>query len=94
MPYVEPGVRLIRQDDIETFVHALEGFREELHQAEADLNTVYREIKEDAHRRLGRLYNEGDYHSEVRGLFEVAWEFPNVDSRPGSGHVGTLGENR
>ena len=79
LPYVEPGVRLIRQDDIETFVHTLEGFREELHQAEADLDAVYREIKKDAHRRLGRLYNESDYPSEVRGLFDVAWEFPNVE---------------
>ena len=50
-----------------------------MHQAEADLNVVYTEIKDDAHRRLGRLYNEGDYPSEVRGLFEVAWEFPNVE---------------
>ena len=79
LPYVEPGVRLIRQDDIETFVHTMEGFREELHQAEADLNGVYREIKDDAQQRLGRLYNESDYPSEVRGLFEVAWEFPNVE---------------
>src|ERR1700720_4067293 len=28
LPYVEAGVRLIRQADIEAFVHTLEGFRE------------------------------------------------------------------
>src|ERR1700710_786189 len=38
LPYVEPGVRLIRQADIEAFVHTLEGFREELSQAESELN--------------------------------------------------------
>jgi hypothetical protein len=27
LPYVEAGVRLIRQSDIEAFVHTLEGFR-------------------------------------------------------------------
>ena len=57
LPYVEPGVRLIRQADIEVFVHTLEGFREELTQAEVELNAVYEQIQADAQRRLGRLYN-------------------------------------
>jgi hypothetical protein len=50
LPYTEPGLRLIRQSDIEGFVHSLEGFRDELHQAEADLNQVYHEVKADARR--------------------------------------------
>jgi hypothetical protein len=33
LPYVEPGVRLIRQSDIESFVHKMEDFRDELHDA-------------------------------------------------------------
>src|ERR1700736_3280735 len=41
LPYVEPGVRLIRQADVEAFVHTMEGFRDELTQAEADLNGAY-----------------------------------------------------
>ena len=69
LPYVEAGVRLIRQNDIESFVHTLTGFREELMQAEAELNAVYEDIKADARRRLGRLYNPSDYPPEVRGLF-------------------------
>jgi hypothetical protein len=79
LPYTEPGVRLIRQSDIESFVHTMEGFRDELVQAEADLNTVYEELKADARRRLGRLYNPADYPSEIRDLFHVAWEFPAVE---------------
>jgi hypothetical protein len=79
LPYVEPGVRLIRQTDVEGFVHTLEGFREDLAQAEADLNAVYEEMKADARRRLGRLYNPADYPPEVRGLFAVAWDFPSVE---------------
>jgi hypothetical protein len=79
LPYVEPGVRLIRQSDIEAFVHTLEGFREELTQAEADLNAVYDQIKADARQRLGRLYNPGDYPPEVRGLFGVEWDFPSME---------------
>lgn len=79
LPYVEPGVRLIRQADIPAFVHTLEGFREELHEAEQQLNAVYEEVKADAQRRLGRLYNPADYPPEVRGLFSVEWDFPSVE---------------
>ena len=50
-------MRLIRQSDVEAFAHVMEGFRDELTQAEADLNAVYDDIKADARRRLGRLYN-------------------------------------
>jgi hypothetical protein len=79
LPYVEPGVRLIRQADIEAFVHTMEGFRDELVQAEADLNAVYDQIKADARRRLGRLYNPSDYPPEVRGLFNVEFDFPSIE---------------
>jgi hypothetical protein len=78
LPYTEPGLRLIRQADVEAFVHTLEGFRDDLLQAEGQLNTAFEAIKGDARRRLGRLFNPGDYPSEVRGLFNVSWDFPSV----------------
>jgi hypothetical protein len=79
LPYVEPGVRLIRQADIPAFMHTLEGFRDELHEAEGQLNAVYDEVKADARGRLGRLFNPADYPQEIRGLFHVAWDFPSVE---------------
>jgi hypothetical protein len=79
LPYVEPGVRLIRQADIPAFVHTLEGLRDELHEAEQQLNTVYAEVKADARCRLGRLFDPADYPAEVRGLFSVEWDFPSVE---------------
>lgn len=79
LPYVEPGVRLIRQSDVEGFVRAMEGFRDELIQAERELNAVYGQIKADARRRLGHLYNPDDYPSELRGLFQLEWDFPSVE---------------
>jgi hypothetical protein len=79
LPYVESGVRLIRQADIESFVLTLQGFRAELIQAEADLNAVFDEVKADARRRLGRLYNPTDYPTEVQNLFGVEWDFPSVE---------------
>jgi hypothetical protein len=79
LPYVEPGVRLIHQADIAAFVHTMTGFREELHEAEGRLNEVYDEVKADARSRLGRLYNPADYPTEIRGLFDVEWDFPSVE---------------
>jgi hypothetical protein len=79
LPYVEPGMRLIRQADIPAFVHTMEGFRDELREAEEQLNEVYDEVKADASRRLGRLFNPADYPSEIRGLFSVEWDFPSVE---------------
>jgi hypothetical protein len=79
LPYVEAGVRLIRQTDVEPFVRNLEGFRDELVGAEADVDAAYDALKADARQRLGRLYNPADYPPAVRGLFSVDWDFPSVE---------------
>jgi hypothetical protein len=79
LPYTEPGVRLIRQSDIEAFVRKMEGQRVEIVQAEVELNAVFEQVKADARRRLGRLYNPSDYPTELRGLFAVDWDFPSVE---------------
>jgi hypothetical protein len=79
LPYVEQGVRLLRQADVGPFAHAMEDFRDELAEAEAGLNAAYEEVKDDARRRLGRLYDPTDYPPEVQGLFAVAWDFPSVE---------------
>jgi hypothetical protein len=79
LPYTEPGIRLIRQADVESFVQGMEGFRVELAEAEAGLEAAYEGIKDDARRRLGRLFDPGDYPREVRGLFAVDWDFPSVE---------------
>jgi hypothetical protein len=79
LPYVEAGVRLIRQTDIEPFVRVLENHRDALRQAESDLNAAYEQIKTDARNRLGRLYNVSDYPSEIRNLFLVEWDFPAIE---------------
>jgi hypothetical protein len=79
LPYTEPGVRLIRQADIEPFAHTMQGFRQELAAAAADLDAVYEEVKADAGRRLGRLFNPADYPAQVGDLFAVEWDFPAVE---------------
>jgi hypothetical protein len=79
LPYVEPRVRLIRQSDIEGFVTAMEERHSELKQAEMDLEAVYDEIRSQARQRLRKLYDAGDYPSEIKGLFDVAWDFPSIE---------------
>jgi hypothetical protein len=79
LPYTEPGIRLIRQADIEPFVHTLEGFRDELREAKCNLNAAYQELRDDARQRLGRLFNPDDYPAEVVNLFGVDWDFPSVE---------------
>jgi hypothetical protein len=79
LPYTEPGVRLIRQSDIEAFVHKMGEHRDELIQAETELSAVFEQVKADARRRLGRLYNPSDYPPEIRGMFAVDWDFPSVE---------------
>ena len=79
LPYTEPGIRLIRQSDLASFAETMDGFRDELREAETQLNEVYDEILADARGRLGRLFNASDYPTEIRGLFDVEWDFPSVE---------------
>jgi len=78
LPYPEPGIRLIRQEQIDSFNQQMTTFRTELHDAVAKLDDHYEELRSAARRRLGELYNSADYPPSLRGLFDLAWEFPNV----------------
>jgi hypothetical protein len=79
LPFPEPGVRLIRQEKVDAFASAMEGFRAELDGAVADLDSHYAELKRAAAERLGSLYNVSDYPETLVGLFSVAWDFPSVE---------------
>jgi len=79
LPYPEPGLRLIRQDQIEAFNHQMEILQEELDEAVRQLDEHYAELKSAARRRLGTLYNPADYPESLRGLFQVCWDFPSIE---------------
>lgn len=78
LPYPEAGIRLIRQEQIDSFNKQMTAFRTELMDAVARLDDHYAELKAAARRRLGNLYDPLDYPPSLRGLFDLAWEFPNV----------------
>ena len=79
LPYPEPGVRLIRRDEIGLFDTKLTSLRQELDEAVANLNQHFSELKSAARRRLGQLYNAADYPESLLGLFGVVWEYPNCE---------------
>jgi hypothetical protein len=78
LPYPEPGLRLIRQQDVEPFDARMRQFKAELDLAVAELEVQFAELKAVARDRLGRLYDERDYPASLAGLFDVAWDFPSV----------------
>jgi hypothetical protein len=79
LPYPEPGIRLIRQDDIATLNVQLTSLKAELTEAVEQLDKRYDELRTAARQRLGRLYNAADYPESLRGLFNVEWDFPSVE---------------
>lgn len=79
LPYPEPGVRLIKQDQLEPFNGQMLDFRGQLNDAVAQLDDHYGEMKSAARRRLGGLYDPNDYPPQLRGLFGIEWEFPSVE---------------
>lgn len=79
LPYPEPGVRLIRQDQIDTFTALMANLKEELDEAVWRLDEHYAELKSAARDRLGSLFNPVDYPDSLQGLFQVAWDFPSVE---------------
>lgn len=79
LPYPESGIRLIRQDDISSFTVQMTSLKVELDEAVSQLDARYDELKSAARRRLGSLYNAGDYPATLRGWFDVSYDFPSVE---------------
>jgi len=79
LPYPEPGVRLLKQDDIEQFNQSIGEFRAKLVEAVANLDRQYESLKAAARERLGSLYNPADYPTSLLELFAVEWDFPSIE---------------
>jgi hypothetical protein len=79
LPFPEPGVRLIKQEKVDEFASTMADYKVELDDAVANLDRHYDELKHAAADRLGSLYNPSDYPEALRGLFDVAVDFPSVE---------------
>jgi hypothetical protein len=79
LPYPEPGIRLIRQDDLGPVNLQLTTLKANLQEAVDHLDRHFATLKSAARERLGSLYNPADYPDSLRGLFDVTWDFPSVE---------------
>ena len=79
LPFPEPGIRLIRQQDVSAVQVQLTTLKAELTEAVEQLDLQFDALKATARERLGSLFNPADYPDSLRSLFDVTWDFPNVD---------------
>jgi len=80
LPFPEAGVRLIQQERIEEFEQRMSGFKRDLGLVVRDLDRHFDALKSAARQRLGRLFNASDYPATLIGLFEVGWDYPNIQA--------------
>ncbi len=78
LPFPEPGVRLVRQEDVVQMDDCLGNYQRRLAESVNSLESNHNAIKRLARERLGRLYNEADYPATFLGLFHFVWDFPNI----------------
>jgi hypothetical protein len=79
LPFPEPGIRLIRQQDVGTVQVQLTTLKAELAEAVEQLDRQFDAMKVIARERLGSLFNPADYPDSLLRLFDVSWDFPNVE---------------
>ncbi|TWU44447.1 hypothetical protein Poly51_61330 [Rubripirellula tenax] len=79
LPYVEPGMRLIRRRDVAAFDVHMTTVRAELAEAVEQLERHYDEMIDQARERLGDLFDAGDYSSNLREQFGIEWDYPSCD---------------
>jgi hypothetical protein len=79
LPFPDPGVRLIKHDQVEGFDRQMADFKAELEDAVRTLDQHFEDLKQAAAQRLGSLFNPGDYPTTLVGLFGVSWDYPNIE---------------
>jgi hypothetical protein len=82
LPFPESGIRLVKQDDVDSIADQMRMLKDELGHAVTELDQHYWELKAAARDRLGRLYNESDYPTTLDGLFDMSWDWPSVEPPP------------
>ncbi|MEX2215182.1 MAG: hypothetical protein WD768_13695 [Phycisphaeraceae bacterium] len=79
LPFPEPGIRLIRQDDVSKVDDRLNQMKSELNDAVSELDREFADLKLAARQRLGSLFCDRDYPDSLRGLFDIMWDYPSVE---------------
>lgn len=77
LPYIEPGVRLIRRGDVSSYDTQMARYSEELTVAVEQLDDCYGELIQQARARLGDLFSSEDYPASLSDLFSLRWDYPS-----------------
>jgi hypothetical protein len=79
LPYVEPGVRLIRRQDVDLIENQLRLAQAELRRAVDQLDQYYGQLITQARENLGDLFNACDYSVSLAHEFELSWDYPATE---------------
>jgi hypothetical protein len=79
LPFPEAGIRLLPQNSLGMFASTMQTYRERLQEAARELSSQYDQIKSEAQRRLGTLFNASDYPSTLDGLFGLEVSYPTIE---------------
>jgi len=79
LPFPEAGIRLLPQNSLGMFASTMQTYRERLQEAARELGAQYDQIKSEAQRRLGTLFNTSDYPSTLDGLFDLEVSYPTIE---------------
>jgi hypothetical protein len=79
LPFPEAGLRLLPQAKLPAFDARMAQYRQELRDAASELAGQYDQIKSEAERRLGTLFNASDYPSTLDGLFDLEVTYPAIE---------------
>ncbi len=83
LPFPEPGVRLLPQNKLAGFDARMSLFRQELLGAARELSSQYEQIKSEARRRLGTLFNHADDPATLDGMFDLEVSYPSIEQAVG-----------
>jgi hypothetical protein len=79
LPFPEAGIRLLPQSSLGLFATTMQTYRERLQESARELSSQYDQIKSEAERRLGTLFNPGDYPTTLDGLFDLEVSYPTIE---------------
>jgi len=79
LPFPETGIRLLPQNSLGMFASTMQTYRERLQEAARELAAQYDQIKSEAQRRLGTLFNASDYPTTLDGLFDLEVSYPTIE---------------
>jgi hypothetical protein len=79
LPYVDPGVRLLKRASLTEFNEQMTKLQEELSEAAQEVQAAREEILNDARKRLQKAFNEANYPQDLSTLFGVEWSFPSIE---------------